>query len=80
MSGECEKCGRWENLELHHVIYRSQSKYLIKEKLNHMMLCMECHADAHRSKVRFNQWLDENKPGLREQLMAIHDSKRKRVA
>lgn len=39
---ECEACGRMPR-EMHHVVFRSQCKAMIKARINHVYLCPEHH-------------------------------------
>lgn len=45
----CVLCGK-AAAEKHHIIKRSQAKYLINCKLNIAPLCMSCHSAAHTNK------------------------------
>jgi 5-methylcytosine-specific restriction endonuclease McrA len=42
----CQLCGRMQNLEVHHLEFRSQSGS--DEEQNLITLCAECHARMHR--------------------------------
>jgi 5-methylcytosine-specific restriction endonuclease McrA len=42
----CQVCGRMQNLEVHHLEFRSQSGS--DEEQNLITLCAECHARMHR--------------------------------
>jgi hypothetical protein len=39
---ECDRCKR-EGAELHHIVYRSQSRIMEKMPINFIYLCYECH-------------------------------------
>ena len=47
---ECELCKLRPASEVHHIIYRSHCKALIKSDLNLISLCQQCHAKIHRGK------------------------------
>ena len=47
---ECELCKLRPASEVHHIIYRSRCKALIKSNLNLISLCQQCHAKIHRGK------------------------------
>ena len=47
---ECELCKLRPATEIHHIIYRSHCKALIKSNLNLISLCQQCHAKIHRGK------------------------------
>ena len=47
---ECELCKLRPASEVHHIIYRSHCKALIKSNLNLISLCQQCHAEIHRGK------------------------------
>ena len=47
---ECELCKLRPASEIHHIIYRSHCKALIKYNLNLLSLCQQCHAKIHRGK------------------------------
>jgi hypothetical protein len=55
----CELCGCADNLQLHHILYRSERKDLIDEPSNCMMLCHKdfsqnkCHAAVHENKKKY---------------------------
>ena len=44
----CQQCGRREQLQVHHLRFRSQGGS--DEEANLITLCAECHEDMHRSK------------------------------
>lgn len=51
MKRECERCGRWDNLHRHHLIYGSGYRKL-SEKYNLIMyVCVNCHEEIHRGKL-----------------------------
>ena len=47
---ECELCKLRPASEVHHIIYRSHCKALIKSDINLISLCQICHAKIHRGK------------------------------
>ena len=47
---ECELCKLRPASEIHHIIYRSHCKALIKSEINLIPLCRICHAKIHRGK------------------------------
>ena len=47
---ECELCKLRPASEVHHIIYRSHCKALIKSDINLIPLCQICHAKVHRGK------------------------------
>ena len=47
---ECELCKLRPASEIHHIIYRSHCKALIKSDINLIPLCQQCHAKIHRGK------------------------------
>lgn len=55
----------------HHIVYRSQSGHMTLVALNIIPLCVDCHADAHKNKFCFFEWLDRNYPGRLERLNEI---------
>lgn len=55
--GRCRLCGN-TNIELHHIIYRSENKNLINEPSNCIMLCVNCHRLVHSNK---HYWQDKLK-------------------
>ncbi len=56
--GRCRFCGN-RNIELHHIIYRSESKALINEPSNCIMLCNEHHKLVHSNKKKYQPLLIE---------------------
>ncbi len=42
----CQVCGRMQNLQVHHLEFRSQSGN--DEEQNLITLCAECHEQVHR--------------------------------
>ena len=44
----CQNCGRMQNLQVHHLEFRSQSGN--DEEQNLITLCAECHARMHRER------------------------------
>lgn len=55
----CQYCGAVDNLELHHVYYRSERKDLIDDPDNCLMLCHKdfsvnkCHRKSHNNKKKY---------------------------
>ena len=47
---ECELCKLRPVSEIHHIIYRSHCKALIKSDINLITLCQICPAKVHRGK------------------------------
>lgn len=56
---KCQLCGTSNNLQLHHIIYRSQDKKLIDEPNNCIMLCGDCHRLVHSNKDKWQPILME---------------------
>ena len=56
--GCCRLCGD-KNIHLHHVIYRSESKALINEPSNCIMLCEKHHRLVHSDKKKYQPILLE---------------------
>lgn len=50
--GCCRLCGN-KNIQLHHIVYRSESKALIDEPSNCIMLCEKCHRLVHSDKKKY---------------------------
>lgn len=48
-TGKCRLCGA-SDIQLHHIIYRSQDKSKINDVDNCIMLCGDCHRLVHSSK------------------------------
>lgn len=57
--GRCRLCGNYNNLHLHHIIYRSENKNLINEINNCIMLCINCHQLVHSNKNKYQPMLLE---------------------
>lgn len=57
--GRCQYCGAVDNLQLHHVRYRSERKDLIDDPDNCLMLCHKtfsvnrCHNKVHNNKKKY---------------------------
>ena len=47
---KCVLCGTQNNLQLHHVKYRSERSDLIDTPSNCLMLCINCHNKVHSNK------------------------------
>ena len=56
--GKCRLCGN-TNIQLHHIIYRSENKNLINEPNNCIMLCVSCHEKVHKNKHYWQPILKE---------------------
>ena len=54
----CRFCGN-KNIQLHHILYRSESKALIDEPSNCIMLCEKCHRLVHSDKKKYQPILLE---------------------
>lgn len=54
--GICRLCGR-NNIQLHHIYYRSERKDLIDEPSNCIMLCFDCHKLVHSNKKKYQPLL-----------------------
>lgn len=57
-NGRCRLCGS-SNIQLHHIVYRSESKELINELTNCIMLCTKCHQLVHSNKHKWQPKLKE---------------------
>lgn len=55
--GRCRLCGLFNNLQLHHIQYRSERKDLINEPSNCIMLCINCHHLVHSNKHKWQEKL-----------------------
>ena len=62
--GRCRLCGSTQ-IQLHHVVYRSEDKKLINEPSNCIMLCAKCHDLVHSNK---HYW----QPKLKEMIGGIY--------
>lgn len=47
MIGKCKNCGRFAQLQVHHIIHRSQAPALKKFKPNLIKICPDCHGKIH---------------------------------
>ena len=56
--GVCQICGN-NNIQLHHIVYRSENKNLINEPSNCIMLCLKCHKLVHQNKHYWQEKLKE---------------------
>jgi 5-methylcytosine-specific restriction endonuclease McrA len=61
--GQCQLCGS-NNIQLHHIVYRSENKKLINEPSNCIMLCAKCHELVHSNKHYWQPKLKEIIGGL----------------
>lgn len=50
--GKCRLCGN-NNIQLHHIIYRSEDKSKINDINNCIMLCVKCHQLVHSNKHKW---------------------------
>lgn len=57
--GQCQLCGTSLNLQLHHIIYRSENKSLINDPNNCIMLCVQCHKLVHSNKKYWQEKLQK---------------------
>lgn len=57
--GKCRLCGTTNNLHLHHIVYRSESKELINEPSNCILLCKIHHDIVHSNKHKWQPILKE---------------------
>lgn len=61
--GRCALCNNIDNLQLHHILYRSERKDLIDEPSNCVMLCHRdfsknrCHGVVHSNKKKYQPLL-----------------------
>lgn len=55
----CRLCGTSQNLQLHHIVYRSEDTNLINEISNCIMLCVKCHNLVHSNKHKWQPILKE---------------------
>lgn len=51
--GKCRLCGTAQNIQAHHILYRSERKDLINEPTNMIMLCIKCHQLVHSNKKKY---------------------------
>ena len=51
--GKCRLCGSTQNIQAHHILYRSERKDLINEPTNMIMLCIKCHQLVHSNKKKY---------------------------
>lgn len=54
--GLCRLCGN-NNIQLHHIIYRSEDKSKINDIDNCIMLCDKCHRLVHSNKKKYQKEL-----------------------
>ena len=57
-NGQCQLCGNI-NIQLHHIVYKSEDKSLINEPNNCIMLCVKCHKLVHFNKHYWQPKLKE---------------------
>ena len=54
-NGKCQKCGSERDIEVHHIINRTEAPELIFDKENCIVLCNLCHTNIHKfDKHHFN--------------------------
>lgn len=62
----CQKCGRTEYLQVHHLLPRKLYQQLLLEEWNLVVLCPRCHTfcreSAHKDGLAFAIWLENNFP------------------
>ena len=56
--GKCRICGN-TNIQLHHIVYRSEDRSLINEPSNCIMLCVYHHRMVHNNKHKWQPILKE---------------------
>lgn len=61
--GHCQLCGLAKPLVLHHIIFRSETKSLIDEPSNCIMICQDCHLLVHAHKLEYQSILQQIKKG-----------------
>ena len=58
----CQKCGRKEHLQVHHLLPRKLYPQLLLEEWNLVVLCPKCHTfcreSAHKDGLAFAIWLE----------------------
>ena len=58
----CQKCGRKEHLQVHHLLPRKLYPQLVLEEWNLVVLCPRCHTfcreSAHKDGLAFAIWLE----------------------
>lgn len=60
-NGRCALCFTTQNLQYHHILYRSERKDLIDEASNGIILCLTCHTKIHSNKKKYQPILLEIK-------------------
>ncbi len=63
-NSKCVLCGTAQNLQLHHIVYRSHDKSLINEVSNCVALCLSCHQLVHTSSKKYKPLLLEIEKNL----------------
>ena len=62
----CQKCGRKEHLQVHHLLPRKLYPQLLLEESLLIVLCPRCHTfcreSAHKDGLAFAIWLEQNLP------------------
>jgi len=70
--GKCALCDKYDNLQYHHIYYRSERKDLIDDPTNGIMLCHKdfsknkCHQIVHNNKKKYQPILLEIKKKLNQ--------------
>lgn len=54
---QCQLCGRQENWNVHHILYRSEAKECVNCLWNLITLCTDCHTKVHSSKDKYQPML-----------------------
>ena len=52
-SGKCDKCGKTDNLEAHHIVHWTVYPKGRVDIKNGICLCDECHAEEHRGELPY---------------------------
>jgi 5-methylcytosine-specific restriction endonuclease McrA len=52
----CQSCGSMQNLQVHHLLYRSQTGGDVEENL--VTLCAVCHHKQHAAPMQPPMWSD----------------------
>ena len=55
MTGNCEYCGKWAELDRHHLIGGTGNKQLSERYNLTMCLCRECHRKAHEDPAMYKR-------------------------
>lgn len=60
-AGRCERCGRYEGVQSHHVVSR-KNRRLRFDVRNGCATCAGCHWFAHQHPLAFAKWFAEHRP------------------